>query len=153
MKGHGSKFGRKKEAAISALLTQRTFEDAARTAGIGVSTLLRWQKDPEFDDAFRAARRAAYGQATARLQQGSSAAATTLLKLMLDANTPPSTRARAAESVLSQGAKAIELEDVGARLAALERAVEASKHGGQEETARPLEQPCGQSPGGFLASG
>ena len=68
MKGHGSKFGRKKEAAIAALLSQRTLEDAARTVGIAVSTLLRWQKDAEFDATFRAARRAAYGQTTARLQ-------------------------------------------------------------------------------------
>jgi len=30
MVGHGSKLGRKKEAAIAALLTQRNFEEAAR---------------------------------------------------------------------------------------------------------------------------
>ena len=40
-------------------------------------------KEPEFDTAYRAAKRTAFGQAIARLQQGSSAAATTLLKLML----------------------------------------------------------------------
>ena len=42
MKGHGSKFGRKKEAAIAALLTQRNIEEAARVAGIGTQTLHRW---------------------------------------------------------------------------------------------------------------
>jgi len=31
MKGHGSKFGRKKEEAIAALLTQRNIEEAARS--------------------------------------------------------------------------------------------------------------------------
>ena len=62
-----------------------------------------------------------------RLQQGSSAAATTLLKLMLDPATPPSTRARCSESVLGLASKAIELEDIESRLAALERATEASK--------------------------
>ena len=82
MKGHGSKFGRKKEAAIAALLTQRNIEDAARSVDIAVSTLLRWKKEPEFDAAFRAARRAAYGQTMARLQQGSTAAATILMKVM-----------------------------------------------------------------------
>ena len=30
MKGHGTKFGRKKEEAIAALLTQRNIEEAAR---------------------------------------------------------------------------------------------------------------------------
>jgi len=39
--GHGAKFGRKKEEAIAALLTQRNIEEAARTAGIGTQTLLR----------------------------------------------------------------------------------------------------------------
>src|SRR4029077_15854302 len=120
MKGHGSKFGRKKEAAIAALLSQRTLEDAARTVGIAVSTLLRWQKDAEFDAAFRVARRAAYGQTTARLQQGSSAAATILMKVMLDQNTPASSRLRAAEIIVTHSAKAIEIEDIEARVAALE---------------------------------
>ena len=121
MKGHGSKFGRKKVAAIAALLSQRTLEDAARTVGIAVSTLLRWQKDAEFDAAFRVARRAAYGQTTARLQQGSSAAATILMKVMLDQNTPASTRVRAAEIIVNQAAKALEIEDIEARVSALER--------------------------------
>ena len=38
MAGHGEKFGRKKEEAIVALLTQRNVEEAARTAGIGTRT-------------------------------------------------------------------------------------------------------------------
>jgi transposase-like protein len=42
MAGHGTKFGHKKEEAIAALLTQRNLEEAARTAGIGTRTLLRW---------------------------------------------------------------------------------------------------------------
>jgi hypothetical protein len=127
MAARGSILGRKQEDAIAALLTQRNVEEAARTAGIGTRTLLRWLKLPEFQAAYRQARRAAFGQAIARLQQGSSAAATTLLKLMLDSATPPSTRARCSESVLSLASKAIELEDIESRLAAVERATEASK--------------------------
>jgi hypothetical protein len=125
----GVKFGRKMEDAIAALLSQRNVDEAARSAGIGTRTLLRWMKDPEFDAAFRAARRAAFGQTTARLQQGSSAAATILMKLMLDANTPASTRVRAAEIIVSHAGKAIEIEDIEARVAELERAAEASKPG------------------------
>jgi isopentenyl diphosphate isomerase/L-lactate dehydrogenase-like FMN-dependent dehydrogenase len=71
--GHGAKFGRKKEQAIAALLSQRTTEDAARTIGVGPATLLRWLKEKEFDAAYRAARRAAFSQSIARLQQASSA--------------------------------------------------------------------------------
>jgi hypothetical protein len=85
-------------------------------------TLHRWLRDPDFDAAYREARRQAYGQSIARLQQGSAAAATTLLKVMLDAAAPYSTRVRAADSVLNHAAKAIEIEDIEARVAALEQA-------------------------------
>jgi hypothetical protein len=74
MKGHGAKFGRKKEDAIIALLTQRNTEEAARAIGIGSATLLRWLQIPEFQAAFRAAKWAAYSQSIARLHQMSSAA-------------------------------------------------------------------------------
>jgi len=127
MKGHGAKFSRKMEAAVAALLTQRNHEEAARAAGIGTATLLRWQKEPEFQNAYRAARRAAHGQSIARLQQATSAAVSTLLKVMVDPSTPASTRVRAADSVLDHSAKAIELEDIEARLEVLERATEGSK--------------------------
>jgi hypothetical protein len=56
-------------------------------------------KLPDFQAAYREARRAAFGQSIARLQQASGAAASTLLKVMLDENTPASTRVRAADSV------------------------------------------------------
>ena len=127
MNGHGTKFKRKLEEAVAAMLTQRNVEEAARSVGISTATLMRWQKEPEFQQAYRAARRAVHGQSIARLQQASSAAVSTLLKVMVDANTPASTKVRAADSVLNHSAKAIELEDMEARVAELERAVEASK--------------------------
>ena len=104
-------------------------EDAARVAGVTARTLYRWLNEPEFDAAYRAARRQAYGQSISRLQQGSTAAATTLLKVMVDIATPPSTRVRAAEAVLNHAAKAIEIEDIDARLRELEAAAEANKDG------------------------
>src|ERR1035437_10821417 len=82
--GHVSKFGRKKEDAIAALLTQRNVEEAARAAGIGTRTLIRWLKIPEFDAAYLEARRAAVCQSNERLQQGSSAGVSTLLQSMVD---------------------------------------------------------------------
>ena len=129
MKGHGSKFEQKKEEAIVALLTQRNIDEAAKSIGVAPNTLLRWMKEPEFDAAYREARRAAFRQSVARLQQASGAAVTTLLKLMVDPATPPSTKARAADGVLDHSAKAIELEDIEARVAELERAAEASRQG------------------------
>jgi hypothetical protein len=120
--GHGTKFKRKLEEAVAAMLTQRNVEEAARSVGVSTATLMRWQKEPEFQQAYRTARRAAHGQAIARLQQATSAAVSTLLKVMVDANTPASTKVRAADSVLNHSAKAIEIEDVEVRVAALEAA-------------------------------
>jgi hypothetical protein len=122
MKPPGGKFGRKKEEAIAALLTQRNIEEAAKVTGIGANTLLRWLKVPEFQTAYRQARREAFGQAVARLQQGTSAAATTLLKTMIDPATPASVRVRAAEAIFNHASKAIEIEDIEVRVAALEAA-------------------------------
>lgn len=117
------------EAAILALLSSKNVEEAALAASITPRTLYRWMKEPEFDAAYRAARRQAYGQSISRLQQGSTAAATTLLRVMVDATTPASTRVRAAEAVLSHAAKAIEIEDIDARLRELEQAAEDNKGG------------------------
>jgi hypothetical protein len=127
MKAPGGKFGRKQEEAIAALLTQRNIEEAAKVAGIGANTLLRWLKVPEFQKAYREARRAAFSQSIARLQQGTSAAATTLIKLLLDPNTPASVRARVADSIFAHASKAIEIEDIEARVSELERAAETAK--------------------------
>jgi hypothetical protein len=129
MMGHGTKFGRKKEETIAALLSQRNVEEAARFVNIGTKTLLRWLQLPEFDRAYREARRAAFSQSIARLQQASSAAAATLLKIMVDPTAPAASRIRAADSVLGHAAKAIEIEDIEARVSELERTAESSKDG------------------------
>ena len=121
MTGHGAKFGHKKEEAIAALLTQRNTEEAARAVGVAHKTLLRWLQIPEFQTAYRKARRDVHGQSMARLQQATSAAVSTLLKVMVDPNTPASTKVRAADSVLDHSAKAIEIEDIEARVSELER--------------------------------
>jgi len=105
------------ERSIELPLTERNVEEAARAAGIGVRTLLRWLKLPDFQSAYRQARRDVYGQAIARLQQGTSPAATTLLKIMIDPSVPPSVRVRAADSVLNHATKAIEIEEIEARAA------------------------------------
>src|ERR1700677_449287 len=123
MAGHGSKSGYKREQAIAALLTERNVEEAARVVGISVATLMRWQKEPEFQAAYRRARHDAFGQCIARLQKASGAATTTLLNIMVDRSAPASCRLRAAESVLTLATKVTEMEDVQARLSTLEEKV------------------------------
>ena len=129
MTGHGAKFGRKQEEAIAALLVQRNVEEAAKSIGIVPKTLLRWMQVPQFQNAYREARRAAFGQSIARLQQASTAAVSTLLKIMVDTATPASVRVRAADSVLNHSKHAIEIEDIDVRVAALEQTAEQTRHG------------------------
>ena len=122
MIGHGAKFDRKKEAAVAALLSQRNIDEAAKSVGISPQTLLRWMKNPDFNAAYREARRAAFGQATARLQHASSAAVSALLKVIVDPASPASSRVRAADCILDHGKKAIELEDIEVLVAEFEAA-------------------------------
>ena len=122
MSGNVTKLKPKQEAAILALLSNRTVEDAARVVKITPRTLYRWLNEPGFDAAYRQARRTAFGQSTARLQQISSAAVSVLARVMTDPATPAAVKVRAADSVLHHAAKASEIEDIEARVAELERA-------------------------------
>ena len=126
MKGHGSKFGRKKELAIAALLTHRSVEDAARAVDLNHNTLLKWLKIPAFVKEYRAARREVVNQSVARLQQATGAAGTVMLKLMADPSVPAAVRLRAAECVFDRAFKGVELEDIEERVSELERASETS---------------------------
>jgi len=126
MKGHGNKFGRRKEAAIAALLVEKNHAEAARVVGVDLSTLKRWLRLPEFIEEYRRARWEVVDQAYARAQQNSGAAVLVLLKLMADPATPASGRIRAALGVFGIAHEALEL-DMETRVSALERATEGSK--------------------------
>ena len=124
MTGHGTKFGRKQEEAIAALLSKTRIEDAAGAVGISVRTLLRWLKIPQFATAYREVRRDVMLQTIGRLQQASTAAVSTLLRTMVDPATPAAVRVRAADCVLAQAFKGMENEDIEARVSELERAAD-----------------------------
>jgi hypothetical protein len=121
MTDRGSRLSRKMEVAIVALLTCRNTEEAAKSVGVSTKTLLRWQKLPEFERAFREARTATFRQCIARLQQASGPAVTTLLKIIVDPSASLAVKARCAYYILEQTRKAVETEDLDARVAQLER--------------------------------
>jgi molybdenum-dependent DNA-binding transcriptional regulator ModE len=129
VKGHGEKFSRRMEAAIVALLEQPSIPEAAKAAGISYTSLWRWLQDPEFQAEYRNARRQALGQATAQLQQASGAAVKALKQIIEDRESPSSARVMAARTILEMGLKAIELEEIEARLAAVEQAVNSKAEG------------------------
>lgn len=110
-----------KARVLAALLGAPTITAAAKAAGVGERTLRRWLAEPAFRDAYAAARREAMQQASARLQDSAFAAVETLRQLAADENVPASARVAAARAILEQAARAAETEDLGARVARLER--------------------------------
>jgi hypothetical protein len=108
------------DRAVSALLTEISVRKAAEVAGVKERTLYSWLKTPAFAAAYRAARREATSQAIARLQQYSGVAANTLLRVMTLETTPAVARVTAARTVLEMAIRAVEIEDLATRLAALE---------------------------------
>ena len=60
MAGSQENLGAKKEAAILALLSSRSVEDAARASDVPVRTLYRWLKEPDFCGAYREAKRTSF---------------------------------------------------------------------------------------------
>lgn len=127
--GHGSKFGRKKEAAIAGLLSGKNHAEAARAAGVDPSTLKRWLRLPEFQAEYLQARRDAMSQTNARIQQNSGALASMAFKLLADAATPASVKAHLILGLLDRCNKSLEQDDVLVRLAELERAAERDAEG------------------------
>src|ERR1700686_3254190 len=110
--GRGSKRTRQWAQLILALLQQPSLEKAAESVGISRSTAWRIHRTLEFQQEYLQARRDALSQSRGRLQQASSAAATTLLKIMIDPNVPAASRVRAADCVLEHAAEASESEDL-----------------------------------------
>ena len=117
----------RQERTILALLEHPTHEKAAAALGISAVTLWRRMQNPEFIEAYRKARREAFSQSVIRLQHASAAAVGTLLRIMTDREAPAASRVRAADVVLQTALRGMEIEDIEARLANLERAADAGK--------------------------
>jgi transposase-like protein len=120
MSGHGEKLTHKHERAIAALLVAPSVTAAAQQIGVNENTLLRWLKDTAFERAYKEARRAVVQQAIVRMQQLCSKVVTKLEELIDDPDAPASSRVTAMKTVLEMSWKAIELEDLETRIAALE---------------------------------
>ena len=122
MKAHGEKLSRKQELAIAALFTCSAITDAAKQCSIGEVTLHRWLKDATFQAAYREARRQVVQQAIVQVQRATGEAVETLRSVMQDAAAPASAKVSAAKTILETAVKAVELEDLEARIVALEAA-------------------------------
>lgn len=117
----------RREKLILAMLQQPTLEAAAAMVGISRATAWRISKTLEFREELQEARRSAICQSLGRLQQGSAAAASTLLKIMVDPQHPAGSRVRAADRVLEHATKVLALEDLNLRLRRLEDQIRAGE--------------------------
>ena|SRR5277367_2218349 len=117
-----SRRSQRDEKLILALLQNPSVEKAAEAANVGAATLWRRLQDPEFQRLYRGALRKIFSQAVGRLQHASGAAVGTLLRVMTDPSSPAASRVRAANCVLERSERAMELEEIEARLARLEQA-------------------------------
>lgn len=120
MSGHGEKLSRKREMAILALLTAPTVTAAAVQVGVGVATLMRWLREPEFAQAYHEAQCEVTAQAMAQLSRTCTDAVATLQNVMGDIGAPAAARVTAARAVLDFALRAVVIEDIATRLVEVE---------------------------------
>ena len=111
------------ENAIIALVAQPTIARAASSCDVPERTLYRWMCIPEFQAAYREARRNSFSQAIGLCQRATPVAVNVLAKIMSDPTAPYTSRVAAAIAVLKFGRESLEIDDLAARVAALETQV------------------------------
>jgi len=127
MIGHGEKLTRKHEQAIAALLSEPSIKAAAESCGIGEATLYRWLQLPDFQAAYRTARRQVVERAVSELQAACGEAVETLKRnLTCDI---PGVEIRAAQIIIEQAVKGIELMDLQDRVEKLESLLDNQEKG------------------------
>ncbi len=113
--------------ALIALLETGSVRRAAKACGMGETSLYRWMSDPDFQAAFRAARRQVVEATLSQLQTDSARAAEILLEIAGDANSAPAARVSACRTIISQAVDAVALVDLQERVDGLERIAKGGK--------------------------
>ncbi|MCP8998273.1 hypothetical protein NFC73_00775 [Pseudarthrobacter sp. RMG13] len=114
-------FSRGQRAALTALMVTPSVRTAARTAGIGVSTLRRWLTQPDFQQEYRRLSRETHQQAVSAVLSAQQEAVSVLVRLMGSASSDA--RLRAASKLLDVGHRIAE-DDLDQRLTRLEEMAE-----------------------------
>jgi hypothetical protein len=111
----------KQEEGIVALLNEPTVKKAAESIGVDERTVHRWLDQPEFSRRYRKARREAFAPAISLTQKYAPHAVQVLMKVMADPAAPYSAKVTAALGMLKFSRESIELDDLAARVEALEQ--------------------------------
>lgn len=112
-----------KEKALAALLESASIADAANHCGLSQETLYRYLREKEFVADYRNARRQVVENSITQLQQASSEAVETLRRNLSCMH--PNAEIRAAQIILDNALKGVELVDILEWLEQIENAIEA----------------------------
>jgi hypothetical protein len=113
-----AKLTRKQFRAIAGLLAEPTLSKAAAKADVGVSTLRRWWKLPEFQEAFRAAGRQMVQRSIGRLQRMMGMAVSALSRNLKCGK--PSDEIRAAVAILEKSLQGLEVVQMAGKFEELQ---------------------------------
>jgi transposase len=127
MIGHGEKLTRKHEQSIAALLSEPSIKAAAESCGIGEATLYRWLQLPDFQASYRTARRQVVERAVSELQAACGEAVATLKRNLACDN--PAVEIRAAQIIIEQAVKGVEIIDLQERVERLEALLKTQEKG------------------------
>lgn len=116
-----SEISNKQEKLVALLLTERTIDEACKKANVAVTTYWRWMKDENFLIFYRRTRRGILENTVAKLQSTTYQAIETLERNLTCEN--PAVEIRAAQIILEQSIKGLELLDVENRIEMLEELV------------------------------
>lgn len=108
----------RQQLAVVEILSSRSLEEARKRVRAAKGTFYGWLRDPTFQQELSRQKQALVHQAVNRLRFGIGQATEKLLAL-LD-NGRPSVQLRSAQTILDYGFKAVEMEDIESRLAAIE---------------------------------
>ena len=109
-------------AALKAFLEGNDWKTTAQIAGCHVSSITRWMRLPEFRDAINDATNLGFVEAGNRLTSSAYRAACTLDGVMMDMDTKPEVKVKAAVEILNYALKLSENMDLQNRIRLLELA-------------------------------
>lgn len=121
--------GAKQQKALTALLSNGTVPEAASACGLSEATLFRFLRDETFKAHYRHARSEIVEHAISQLQRDCATASKTLREVCESSDAPASARVSAAKAILDGAVKAVELQDLAARMEELEKTIEVYKQG------------------------
>lgn len=109
------------EEIIAALLSAETNKKAAEACGLSETQLYKRMRADAFKSRYSHAKAQILDRAATTVQSGMNEAVSTMINIMRDEKTAPQVRLNAADSILRNGMKLTEQNEILARLEILER--------------------------------